>query len=75
MYDDIISKMTTHFSEIGSILYSKAYDFFKKDLISTEEIETYYDLLCSDEIISQKPDTKEPTEGNFVGIIKPNEKF
>ena len=53
MYDDIISKMTTHFSEIGSILYSKAYDFFKKDPISTEEIETYYDLLCSDEIISQ----------------------
>ena len=47
MYDDIISKMTTHFSEIGSILYSKAYDFFKKDPISTEEIETYYDLLCS----------------------------
>ena len=44
MYDDIISKMTTHFSEIGSILYSKAYDFFKKDPISTEEIETYYDL-------------------------------
>ena len=53
MYDDIISKMTTHFSEIGSILYSKAYDFFKKDPISPEEIETYYDLLCSDEIISQ----------------------
>ena len=53
MYDDIISKMTTHFSEIGSILYSKAYDFFKKVPISTEEIETYYDLLCSDEIISQ----------------------
>ena len=53
MYDDLISKMTEHFSDIGSILYSKALDFFNNNTISTEDVEMYYDLLCSDESIPQ----------------------
>ena len=28
-----------------------------------------------DEIISQKSDNKDPKEGNFVGVIKPNDNF
>ena len=53
MYDDLILKMKEHFTDIGSILYSKAYDFFKNNPISTEDIEIYYEFLCSDETIPQ----------------------
>jgi hypothetical protein len=53
MYDDLILKMKDHFTDIGSILYSKAYDFFKNNPISNEDIEIYYELLCSDENIPQ----------------------
>jgi hypothetical protein len=28
-----------------------------------------------DEIISQKPESQGPVEGNFVGVIKPNDNF
>ena len=53
MYDDLICKMIEHFKDIGSILDSKAYDFFNNNPISNEDIEMYYDLLCSDEVIPQ----------------------
>ena len=53
VYDDLICKMTEHFTDIGSILYSKAYDFFNNNPISNEEVEMYYDLLCSDEILPE----------------------
>ena len=51
MYDSLINKMTEHFSEVGSILFSKACDFSKLHDISIEDIEMYYDILCSDEPI------------------------
>ena len=51
MYDSLITKMTEHFSEIGSILYSKACDFSKLHDIKIEDIEMYYEILCSDETI------------------------
>ena len=53
MYDDLICKMIEHFKDIGSILDSKAYDFFNNNPISNEDVEMYYDLLCSDEVIPQ----------------------
>ena len=51
MYDSLINKMTEHFSEVGSILFGKACDFSKLHDISIEDIEMYYDILCSDEPI------------------------
>ena len=51
MYDEFIDKMTKHFSEVGSILYSKACDFSKKNPISPEDITMYYEILCSNENI------------------------
>ena len=51
MYEDLINKINKHFSDIGSIIYSKACDFSKLHPISIEDIEIYYDLLCSDEVI------------------------
>ena len=53
MYDNLISKMTEYFSEIGLILKSKALNYFKKSSVLMEDIEIYYDYLCSDEIIPQ----------------------
>ena len=53
MYDSLISKMVEHFSEEGSILYSRACDFSKINPISLDDIEMYYDLLCSDEILPE----------------------
>ena len=53
MYDSLISKMVGHFSEEGSILYGKACDFSKINPISLDDIEKYYDLLCSGEILPE----------------------
>ena len=53
MYDSLISKMVEHFSEEGSILYGKACDFSKINPISLDNIEKYYDLLCSGEILPE----------------------
>ena len=53
MYDSLISKMVEHFSEEGSILYGKACDFSKINPISLDDIEKYYDLLCSGEILPE----------------------
>ena len=53
MYDNLISKMTEYFSEIGLILNSKALNYFEKSSVLMEDIEMYYDYLCSDEIIPQ----------------------
>ena len=51
MYDEFINKMTMHFSELGSIIYSKACDFSKLYPITNEDIMMYYEILCSDEEI------------------------
>ena len=51
MYDSLIVKMRNYFSDNGLILYSKANDYSKITQISLDEIEMYYDILCSDEII------------------------
>ena len=51
MYDEFINKITMHFSDIGSIIYSKACDFYKLYPITNEDIAMYYEILCSDEEI------------------------
>ena len=53
MYESLINEMVEHFSEEGLILYSKACDFSKLFNTSMEDIEMYYDILCSDEEISK----------------------
>ena len=54
MNDSLISKMVEYFSEEGLILHSKAYDLIKSHDIPLEDIEKYYELLCSEEIIPDK---------------------
>ena len=45
--------MTNHFSELGSIIHSKACDTFDMYGISKDEIKMYYEILNSDEYSSQ----------------------
>ena len=47
MYDNLIAKMTNHFSSIGSILYSKACDYEGLYPITENDINIYYELLNS----------------------------
>ena len=54
MYDKIIRKMTNHFSELGSIIHSKACDSSGLYEISKDDIKMYYQILNS-EIISLPP--------------------
>ena len=51
MYDKIIKKMTNYFSDLGSIIHSKACDYFGlyKE-ISKDEIKIYYEILNSDDV-------------------------
>ena len=50
MYDKFIKKMTNHFSELGSIIHSKACDTFDMYGISKDEIKMYYEILNSDDV-------------------------
>ena len=45
MYNKLISKMTNHFSELGSIMYSKACDYSSFYPISKDDIKMYYEVL------------------------------
>ena len=45
MYNKLISKMTNHFSELGSIMYSKACDYSAIHPISKDDIKMYYEVL------------------------------
>ena len=47
MYSKFISKMTAHFSKLGSIIYSKSCDFYNRNPISKDDIMMYYELLNS----------------------------
>ena len=72
MYDDLINKMNRHFSNVGSIIYSKACDFSKLHPISIEDIEIYYDLLCSDEVIPEHINRKNHTMCCLFYLSKDN---
>lgn len=48
MYGKLITKMTNHFSDIGSIIYSKACDYSGIYEITIDEIMMYYSLLNSE---------------------------
>ena len=50
MYDRLIKKMTNHFSELGSIIHSKACDSSELYPISKDDIKMYYEILNSDDI-------------------------
>ena len=50
MYAKIISKMTSHFSEVGCIFYSKACDHSGVYEITKDDILMYYKLLKSEEL-------------------------
>ena len=50
MYGKLITKMINHFSEIGSIIYSKACDYSGLHEITIDEIMMYYTLLISEEV-------------------------
>ena len=52
MYTNLINKMVNHFSELGSILYSKACDYSGMYQITKDDIMMYYELLNSEENIS-----------------------
>ena len=45
MYLRLITKMTRHFSELGSIIYSKSCDFYDIDEITKDDIRMYYEVL------------------------------
>ena len=51
MYTNLINKMVNHFSELGSILYSKACDYSGMYQITKDDIMMYYELLNSEENI------------------------
>ena len=51
MYTKFISKMNNHFSNLGSILYSKACDYSGIYPISKDDIMIYYELLNTDEVV------------------------
>ena len=75
MYDSLISKMVDHFSEIGLIIYSKAKDFTKMQEISIEDIEMYYDILCSEEIIHENINRKNHKMCCLYYLSKDNKEY
>ena len=54
MYSKLITKMTNHFSNLGSIIYSKSCDYSGTNMISNDDLNMYFNLLNSGEIISEK---------------------
>lgn len=50
MYSKLISKMTKYFSELGSIIYSKACKFSGMNIVSNDDIKMYYELLNSENV-------------------------
>ena len=50
MYENLITKMTNHFSELGSLIYSKACDYSGLYPITKDDILMYYNILNSNEI-------------------------
>jgi hypothetical protein len=50
MYSRLISKMCRHFSELGSIIYSKSCDFYNVNEISRDDITMYYDVLNTPDV-------------------------
>ena len=50
MYNKLMTKMTKHFSELGSIIYSKACDYSNLYPITKDDIMMYYNLLNSEEL-------------------------
>ena len=58
MYNDLFNKISRHFSDIGSLIYSQACDFFKLHPISIDDIKAYYEILCSDAVIPQNINRK-----------------
>ena len=50
MYSKLISKMTKYFSELGSIIYSKACKFSGINLVTNDDIKMYYQLLNSKDV-------------------------
>ena len=50
MYNKFIAKMTNHFSELGSIMFSKACDYSTIYPISKDDIKMYYELLNSNDV-------------------------
>ena len=75
MYDSLINKMNEHFSDIGSILYSKACDFSKLHDISIEDIEMYYDLLCSKESFPENINRKNHKMCCLYYLSKDNQEY
>ena len=75
MYDSLISKMVDHFSEIGLIIYSKSKDFTKTQEISIEDIEMYYDILCSEDIIHENINRKNHKMGCLYYLSKDNKEY
>ena len=75
MYDSLINKMDEHFSDIGSILYSKACDFSKLHDISIEDIEMYYDLLCSKESFPENINRKNHKMCCLYYLSKDNQEY
>ena len=53
----LINKMVLFFND-GLVLYSKACYFTKKNSVSIDEIEMYYNILCSNEIIPENINRK-----------------
>ena len=49
MYTKFIKKMTNHFSELGSLIYSKACDYSELYPITKDDIMMYYKLLTEED--------------------------
>ena len=76
MYSRLITKMTNHFSELGSIIFSKSCDYYNLNPISTDDINMYYSVLTEEDI--QLPE--KVSKNNHIAcclyyLTKQNEKY
>jgi hypothetical protein len=68
--------MTNHFSELGSIIFSKSCDYYNLNPISTDDINMYYSVLTEEDI--QLPE--KVSKNNHIAcclyyLTKQNEKY
>ena len=50
IYDNLISKMKSHFGNESLIIYSKSCDYYQINPINKDDIYMYYNYLISDEV-------------------------
>ena len=76
MYSRLIKKMTNHFSEMGSIVFSKSCDFYNLNPISTDDINMYYSVLTQENVeFPSRVSKKNHIACCLYYLTKENEKY